>query len=100
MASGEGAAEKGQRSFALMEDGAEADAGVGGIAVHHERAIEVWHLEHGPRRERPLEGLECLIRLRVPGKSVTAEKARQWRGDEAEVSDVLPVVAGETQEAT
>jgi hypothetical protein len=98
MASGEGAGEKDQRSFALMEDGAEADAR--GIAVHHERAIEVRHLEHGPRREHPLEGLECLIRIRVPGESITAQKARQWHDDEAEVPDVLSVVARETQEAT
>jgi hypothetical protein len=62
-----------------MEDGAEADAG--GIVVHHERAVKVRHLEYGPRRERPLEGLERLIRLRVPGESVAAQEARQWCGD-------------------
>jgi hypothetical protein len=39
MASGEGAAEEGQRSLALVEDGAEADAG--GVTVHHERHVEV-----------------------------------------------------------
>jgi hypothetical protein len=36
----------------------------------------------------------------IHGESVAAQKARQWRGDEAEVPDVLPVVACETQEAT
>jgi hypothetical protein len=39
MASDEGAAEEGQRSLALVEDGSDADAG--GIAVHHERHVEV-----------------------------------------------------------
>jgi hypothetical protein len=34
-----------QRSVALVEDSAKADAG--GIAVHHERYVEVRHLENG-----------------------------------------------------
>ena len=97
MASGEGAAEEGERSLALVEDGAEADAR--GVAVHHERHIKVRHLEDGSRRERPLESLECRSRLLVPGEGVASKETRQWRGDEAEVPDVLPVVAGEAQEA-
>jgi hypothetical protein len=80
-----------------VEEGAEADAG--GVAVHHERHVEVRHLEDGSHHERPLESREGCSRLLVPGEGVALKEARQWRGDEAEVPDVLPIVAGEAQEA-
>jgi hypothetical protein len=74
MASGEGAAEEGQRSLTLVEDGVKADAR--GVAVHHEWHDEIRHLEDGSRREHPLESHECHSRLLVPGEGVASKEAR------------------------
>jgi hypothetical protein len=67
-----------------VEDSAEADAG--GVAVHHERHVEVRHLEDGSRRGRPLESRERRSRLLVPGEGVASKEARQWRGDRGPLS--------------
>jgi hypothetical protein len=80
-----------------VEDGTEANAR--GVAVHHERHVEVRHLEDGSRRERPLESRDFRSRLLVPGEGVTSKEAHQWCSNEAEVPDVLLIVAGEAQEA-
>ena len=75
-----------------------AEPGARGITVHHERTVEVGHLEDGARREGPLEGLECRRRLSVPGEGVTAKEPREGRRDESELPDKLPVVASESEE--
>ena len=56
MAWSERPAEESEGPIALMKHGAEP--GARGVTVHHERAVEVGHLEDGARREGPLEGLE------------------------------------------
>src|SRR4051812_20940581 len=61
-------AEERQGPLALMKHGAEARAR--SVTVHHERAVEVGHLEDGTRRKGPFEGLERLCRLVVPGESI------------------------------
>ena len=80
MARGEGPAEERKRTVALMEDDAEPHTG--GIAVHHERTVEVGHLEDGTRHEGPLEGLERLSGLRILGEGVASQQACERRRDE------------------
>src|SRR4051812_12952613 len=63
---GEGSAEVGERTVALVQHSAESYPG--GVAVHDEWPGEVWHLENRARREGPLQGLECRGGLVIPGE--------------------------------
>src|SRR4051812_17620021 len=96
MAQSERSAEESEGPIALMKNGAEP--GARGVTVHHERAVEVGHLEDGACCEGPLEGLERRRRLVVPSEGVAAKQPREGRRDESEFPDKFPVVADEAEE--
>ena len=91
-------AEEREGTGALVKDGAEPRSR--SVVVDHEHLVEVGHLQNRPGGEGALERREGRLGLIVLGERITAQEARQWRHDDVEVLDELPVVAGEAEEAT
>ena len=90
-------AEEGEWSVVLVEN--RAEPGARRITVHGELLCEVEHLEYRACRQSPLERLELHVRLIGPSERILAQEASQRGYDDAEVTDVLPIVASEAQEA-
>jgi hypothetical protein len=91
VAGGKGPAEEGQGTCPLVKNNAES--GTRSVAVHHELAIKIRHLQHRGRREGALEGRKGLSGLRRPGERLLTQEASEWHGDGAKILDELPVVA-------
>ena len=80
----------------MMEHHAEPRPGR--VTVHHERLVEVRHVEHRHRGQSALEGLKRSCGSLRPEERFFLEELRQWSRQVAEVFDEAPVVPGQAEE--
>jgi hypothetical protein len=90
------AAEEGNKPASLVKH--DANAHIGDIALHNERLVEDWQLEHGRCHERGLEGAECHLGIGTPVECNHVEQGGEWGGNGTIPFDEAPVVPREGQE--
>ena len=74
VASSERPAEEGKGSGALVEDDTKPRAE--SVTVHHEHLVEIWHLQHRPRRVGAFQRLEGGLGVVIPSERVSPQETR------------------------